>query len=87
MVTRQAETPRAGSSAASDGFKGQQLGRQLGVRRLAAPGAGTGELEQRGEELRALDGARVDLHPVRFRQTEEKLPIGALGREPGRQRV
>src|SRR5688572_16449560 len=33
----------------------EELGEQLHVRRLATAGAGTGELEQRLEELRALD--------------------------------
>ena len=58
----------------------EQLRQQLEVRRLAAAGAGAGVLEQRLQELRALD---VGLHAraVDFRQPEEERVVVPLARE------
>ncbi len=57
----------------------EQLGKQLQVRRLAASRAGTGELEQRLEELRAAH--RPEVHPgaVGERERLEEGDVLALG--------
>ena len=56
----------------------EQLGEQLQVRRLAAAGAGAGELEQRIQELGAADGAEVDSRAVSRRQLFEERDVLAL---------
>ena len=57
----------------------EQLREQLQVRRLAAAGAGAGELEQRLQELRAAHGAEVDPRAVGRRQLLEERDVLALG--------
>ena len=59
----------------------EQLREQLQVRRLAAPGAGAGELEQRFEELGPADGAEVHAGAVVCRQLLEEGDVLALARE------
>src|SRR5450631_1392909 len=54
----------------------EQLRDEFQVRRLPAALAGTGELEQRLQELRAADGAEVDPRAVIGRQLlEERDPL------------
>src|SRR3990172_940892 len=55
-----------------------ELRHELDVRRLAATRARARELEQRLEELRALD-VEPHLGAVRLGQTEEEVEVGALG--------
>src|SRR5581483_5050380 len=52
-----------------------ELGQELQVGRLATAGARAGELEERLEELRALDRGGVDERPLELRQRLEELPV------------
>src|SRR5579884_1459883 len=62
----------------------EQLRRQLDVGRFAAAGTGPGELEERREQLRVLDGGQVEVVAANVRQGEEKLPVGPLLLAQGR---
>ena len=53
----------------------EQLGQQLEVGRLAAAGAGPGELEQRLQQLDVLDRAQVEPGAVDVRQGQEEVPV------------
>ena len=57
----------------------EELREELQVRRLAAAGAGAGELEQRLEELGAAHGAEVDPRAVVRGQRLEERDVLALG--------
>ena len=57
----------------------EQLRQQLEVGRLAAAGAGAGELEQRLEELHAAHIGEIDARAVVHRQGLEEGDVGALG--------
>ena len=57
----------------------EELGEELQVRRLATAGAGTGELEQRLEELGAAHRAEVHPRALGDRQGLEELDVLALG--------
>ena len=62
----------------------EELGQQLEVGRLAAARAGAGELEQRLEQLRALDRSRLDQRPVELREREEEVPAARAPRRGAR---
>ena len=68
---------RAAGGIGDERAVAEELGEQLDVRRLAAAGAGPGVLEERLEELRALD-VELDLGPVDLRQAEEEGVVLAL---------
>ncbi len=55
----------------------EELREQLEVGRLAAAGAGAGELEQRLEELHAADVGEVDARAIVDRQRLEEGDVGA----------
>ncbi len=59
----------------------EQLREELQVRRLAAPGAGARELEQRIEELRPAHRAEVHARAVGCRQLLEERDVLALAHE------
>ena len=59
----------------------EQLRQELQVRRLAAPGAGAGELEQGLQELGAAHRAEVDSRAIVHRQLLEERDVVALGVE------
>ena len=71
---------RAAGGIGDDGPIAEELGHQLQVGRLAAAGAGAGELEQRLEQLRPLH--RIGLHqlPVDLRDLQEELKTRPLAR-------
>ena len=56
----------------------EQLREQLEIRRLAAAGAGAGELEQRLEELHAAHVGEIDARAIVDRQRLEEGDVGAL---------
>ena len=55
---------RAARGVADQHAVAEQLRDELDVGRFAAAGAGPGELEQRQQELRALDRVELDLGPI-----------------------
>ena len=57
----------------------EQLRQQLEIRRLAAAGAGAGELEQRLQELHAAHIGEIDAGAVVDRQRLEERDVRALG--------
>ena len=58
-----------------------ELREEFEVRGLAAAGAGAGEFDERGEELRALHGGEIEAGAVGFGEREEEVPVGAFGGE------
>ncbi len=60
------------------GAVAEQLAEQLEIGRLAAAGAGAGELEQRLEELHAADVGEVDAGAVVDGQGLEEGDVGAF---------
>ena len=56
----------------------EELRDQLQIRRLAATGAGAGELEQRLLHLLLADGADLDLAAIEFRKLQEEFPVLAF---------
>ena len=62
----------------------EELGEELDVGRLAAAGAGAGELEQRAGELAALHGGQVEGGAVGPGDFLEEAPVGALDFQAGR---
>ena len=57
----------------------EELGQEFDIRCFTAAGAGTGELEQRAEQLGTLDGTLADLGAVRIRDGHEEVPVGRFG--------
>ena len=72
---------RAARGVADQHAIAEQLRDELHVRRLAAAGAGPGELEQRQQELRTLDRVELDLRAVDVGDREEEVPAGPLPRQ------
>ena len=72
---------RAARGVADQHAIAEQLRDELDVGRLAATGAGPGELEQRQQELRALDRVELDLGPIDVGDREEEVPAGPLALE------
>ena len=69
---------RAARGVADEHAIAEELRQELDVRRLAAAGACAGELEQRQQELRALDRVGLDLRPIHVGNRHEEVVRGAL---------
>ena len=69
---------RAARSVGDEHTVAKELGKELDVRSLAAAGACTGELEQRPQILRTLDGLAIYLH-ILFGEGNSILPVGLIG--------
>ena len=75
---------RAARRVGDDRPVAEELAHQLQVRRLAAAGTRPGELEQRRQQLRALDRVELRPGPVEVRDPEEEVPARPLARPGGR---
>ena len=65
----------AARSVGDEGPVTKELAEQLDVRRLAATGAGARVLEQRPQQLRALDRIGLELGAVKIGEAEEELVV------------
>ena len=65
---------RTAGGVGDDGAVAEELGHQFDVGSLTAARAGAGELEQRFEQLRILDGAQVDGCTIDLGQRSGRIP-------------